>query len=113
VLNKNTTIPDSVRYVFSGDGQLESDERLINFTDSPKEVYLILLASTPCQIYYVYNRKYSIEKIGNINELPSGEIDRIRKRFYSVVLKKALDYKIMHNIADSIAFMPNGPGATP
>lgn len=104
VVNKNKTTPDSILYAFTSDGKLREDERIINFISSPKEAYLIILSSTPCQIYYIYNSKYSNEAIGDIHVFSTDELNRIKKRFNNEILRGAEDYKKMYNIPDSTAY---------
>jgi|GEM_PF-1876742 len=107
VRNNEVVIPDSIKEIFFNGSKMLDNERLIYFEGKPQEWYLINFNATPCWIEAIYNPSLSNGMIHDKRFISEIELNRIKKRFETEVLKKAEEHGKSHHIADSILYNPN------
>jgi hypothetical protein len=107
VRNHEMIIPDSIKELFFNGRKMYDNERLIHFENTPQEWYLINFDATPCWIEAIYNPLLSNGMIYDKRFISAGELNRVKKRFETEVLRKADEYGKNHGLADSTLYNSN------
>src|SRR5579862_9646573 len=104
VQNKGFLVPDSISYIFFTGDTISENQRIVYFSNNPKEWYLINFDAAPCWIESIYNPNLSNGAIYDKRFISSTELERIRIRFINEILKKTEMYGKEHHIPDSILY---------
>lgn len=107
IRNDHKQIPDSINEVFFNGDKIPDFKRIVYFKDNPQEWYLVVFDSSPCGIEAIYNPLLSVGMIHDKKFISEAELNRIKKRFETEILKKAEEYGKNHHIADSILYNLN------
>ena len=107
VRNNEMIIPDSIKELFFNGSKMFDNERLIHFESKPQEWYLINFDATPCWIEAIYNPLLSNGMIYDKRFISETELNRVKKRFETEVLRKAEEYGKNHHFADSVLYNLN------
>ena len=104
VRNNKIIISDSIKEIFFNGAKMSNNERLIHFESKPQEWYLLNFDATPCWIESIYNPMLSSFQIHDKRFISEIELNRVKKRFETEVLKKAEEYGKNHHLADSVLY---------
>lgn len=104
-------VPDSIINQFVGKPEydkfvISETDRLVYLGASDEEWYLISLQSAPCDILEIYNPRINPKSVIAFRDaLGKKEIERIRTRFTTQILDKAIEYYKARGVPDYLLFI--------